>query len=262
MRSIFFTLVSALLAVVPASGQDQSVERSSLFALENGDQIEDAGVIRVAGGRFARTESFEVVRRADGGRTITSVITGADGSYRVEGKWVYDANDTARSAEGRAVYDGTPATIMITSQPPVAVVSVSSGAVARTIPAPCDPDCLIDMAPSTLPMFTMTRLFDPAGPDTQTFRWIGQGLTVDQVLLEGAADLELVDTGKVEGMTVSQYKFVERLTDAESGAQRSFAFNLWVDDGQRPIAFGTAGGTLGVRDGYESVPAALPGQFD
>ena len=241
--------------------QDSPVERSSLFALADGDRIEDSGVLAVASGRFARAEAFEVVRHADGGRTLTSIITGADGSYRVEGRWSYDSDEHAISADGKASYSGAPESINIVAMPPTAVITVSSGAVERKVPAPCDPDCLIDMAPSALPMFTMTRRYDNAQGGDQAFRWIGQGLVFDQVLLEGIAKIRLLDRQTVGGVDVSQFVFVETLTNAETGDVTSFAFNLWVDADHRPLAFGMTSGTLGVRKGYEAIPAAMPAQF-
>ena len=261
----FKTLAAVSIAIACFSqsvvAQDTSVERSSFFTLNEGDRIEDSGVIAVASGRFARTEAFEVVRHADGGRTLTSIITGADGSYRVEGRWSYDADEHAISADGKASYSGAPATINIVATPPTASIAVSAGAVERKIPAPCDPDCLIDMAPSALPMFTMTRRYDQAQGGAQSFRWIGQGLVFDQVLLEGIAEIRLLDRQTVGDVDVSHFIFVETLTDAKTGDVTSFAFNLWVDADHRPLAFGMTSGTLGVREGYEAVPAAMPAQF-
>ena len=137
-----------------------------------------------------------------------------------------------------------------------------AGQVERTLPAACDFDCLIDMGPSVLPMFTMTRRYDSARGGAQTFHWIGQALTSDQVLLEGTAEIRFLGKGKAGEIEVLQYVFVESLTNAVSGEVTSFAFNLWVDADHRPMAFGTVGGTLGVRDGYAEIPVALPAVFD
>ncbi len=260
ITSAIISIVSGFSAV-SGIAQEPSVERSSFFTLNEGDRIEDSGVIAVESGRFARSEAFEVVRHAEGGRTITSIITGADGSYRVEGRWSYDATEHAIGADGKASYNGVPASINIVATPPTAAITVRAGAVERTIPAPCDPDCLIDMAPSALPMFTMTRRYDASVGGEQTFRWIGQGLAADQVLLEGVAKIRLLDRQTVGDVDVSHFIFVETLTDAKTGAVTSFAFNLWVDADHRPLAFGMTSGTLGVRKGFEAVPAAMPAQF-
>lgn len=259
---IRYVALASLFTFISMSGNAQDMERSSFFQLDEGDQIEDAGVLRVMSGRFARSEAFEVVRRADGGRIVTSVITAGDGSYRVEGRWEYDSAEQAVRADGKGTYLGIPATVEISATPPMAKVTVQSGDVTRTLPANCDPDCLLDMAPSAVAMFSMTRQHKMPVGDVQTYRWRGQGLITDQVLLEGHADMRLLGTETVAGTNVSQYHFVEHLTDAQSGEQRSFAFNLWVDDDHRPLAFGMTSGTLGVRDGYESVPVNMPPAFD
>lgn len=256
------TVVAGFLVLVPTLALSQDVERSSFFALEAGDRIEDAGVLTVQSGRFARSEAFEVVRRADGGRAVTSVITAGDGSYKVEGRWVYDADEVAVQADGIGTYGGVPATIALAAMPPAAKISVQSGDVTRSLPASCDPDCLLDMAPSAVAMFSMTRQHTKPVGEIQTYRWLGQGLIMDQVLLEGTADMRLLKTQAVGQTQVSQYHFVEHLTDAQTGEKRSFGFNLWVDAEHRPLAFGMVSGTLGVRTGYESIPVEMPAVFD
>ncbi|MBT4739684.1 MAG: hypothetical protein HOH20_04965 [Rhodospirillaceae bacterium] len=263
----FPTLVRSfgLLIVVLAQAavaQDTTPARSSFFAMETGAHIEDAGVLTVARGPFARTEAFEVVRRADGGRTVTSVITGAGESYRAEGRWDYDANELATFGAAKTSYDGMPTDIEIVASPPGATITVSADGVRRSVPAPCDPDCLIDMSPSALPMFTMTRTHSGEVGDSQRFRWIAQALTLDQTLLKGHADIRLLKTQSIDGLDVSQFIFVETITRPDTGEVTSFAFNLWVDDAHRPLAFDTVGGTLGTRAGFESITADMPPIFD
>jgi kynurenine 3-monooxygenase len=150
-------------------------ERSRLFTCADGDHIEDAGVMVVTGGPFSRTESFESVRRVDGGRTVTSVIVGASGSYRVEGCWTYRANDTAAAAQGLADYGGVPTRVDIRVADAVATIRVHADNTEHQLAAPCRA-CLIDLSPSALPMFTMVRLYDPAQGAVQSFDWIGRGL--------------------------------------------------------------------------------------
>jgi hypothetical protein len=251
-----------LSSVQVVAAQGAGVVRSSLFAIEANDRIEDAGVLTVADGPFARTEAFEVVRRADGGRVVTSVITGSKDSYRSEGRWEFDANEQATSAVGKTSYNGEPVDIGIVSAPPSATVTISVGDVRRFVSAPCDPDCLIDMAPSALPMFTMTRQYSRQAGGNQRFRWIAQGLTQDQTLLKGHADIRLVRTEPFNGKEVSQYLFVETITKPDTGDIVSFAFNLWVDGEHRPLAFDTVGSTLGTRDGYEAITMEMPAIFD
>jgi len=54
---------------------------SALFEFGPGDRLEDAGRMVLSGGRFRRTEHFEVVRRAEDGWTLTSVTVGECDSY-------------------------------------------------------------------------------------------------------------------------------------------------------------------------------------
>lgn len=246
----------------PAAG----IERSRLFAFADGDQLEDAGVIAVKGGRFARTEAFEVVRRADGGRTLTSTTTAADGSYRVEGRWTFGADESAQAAHGLASYGGTPAQVDITVVPPAATIAVAMNGAERQVTAPCDP-CLIDMSPSALPMFTMTRRYDQARGGVQTFDWIGRGLIKDIALTEGHADLRKVRTAQVPGadgapVTVNQYHFVETLKDPIAGHAMQLAFNLYVDGADRPLGFAMLKGTTGLRTGYEDLTVRMPPIFE
>lgn len=256
------SVLAGFFVLAPTLALSQGVERSSFFALEAGDRIEDAVVLSVQSGRFARSEAFEVVRLADGGRVVTSVITAGDNSYRVEGRWEYDANEQAVRADGKATYGDMPASIALEARAPTATIAVESGDVTRSLPASCNPDCLLDMAPSAVAMFSMTRQHNKPLGEIQTYRWLGQGLIMDQVLLEGKADMRLLATKAVAGVDVSHYHFTEYLTDAQTGEKRSFAFNLWVDAEHRPLAFGMTSGTLGVRDGYDSVPVEMPPVFE
>ncbi len=80
------------------SAAEGRVERASLFEMAAGDRLEDAGVLVVRSTRMGRTESFEVLRRPDGSRLVTSVTRGADDAYRVEGRWSYGPTGIATGA--------------------------------------------------------------------------------------------------------------------------------------------------------------------
>ena len=250
----------------PAPG----VERSRLFRFSDGDRLEDAGLILVDGGAFSRSESFESVRRADGGRTLSSVIVAADGSYRVEGRWTYDADETAQAAQGLADYGGVPATVTIRVADAVATITVSGDAVAeRQVTAPC-PSCLIDMSPSALPMFTMTRRYDAVQGGVQSFDWIGRGLTHDVELTEVRAELRKLRGGELSGpdgamVAVAQYHFVETFKDPGTGRSIQIPFNLYVDGAQRPLGFACrAMGTtaIGIRSGFADLAQRMPPVFE
>ncbi|NKB44097.1 MAG: hypothetical protein GKS03_07420 [Alphaproteobacteria bacterium] len=270
MRSL--TLISTtaffgLCLIASASAQNGPVPRSSLFVLEAGDRVEDAGVFTVAIGPSARTEAFEVVRRADGGRIVTSITTrSAEGASRVpgEGRWTYDANEHPVKAEGKTRYNGTSTDIEIIAALPIASITVRSGAVKRTIPAPCDPDCLIDFSPSALPMFTMTRLYDYDRGGIQSFTMVGQGLFSDSPLLGSRLQIEALGRQTIKApegadLEVSQFVVAPSLA---ARPVRGFAFNLWVDEAHRPLAFDMPGETRGIRSGFDFVVTEMPPVFD
>ena len=241
--------------------QDTGIERSSLFAMKMGDVMEDSGLLTVHSGNFARTEAFEVVRHADGGRTLTSVITGTATPYRVEGRWSYNSNERPVSVSGKGNYDGVPADISILATPPEAAITVSYGDVNRTVPVPCNSACLIDMGPGAIAMFTMTRRASEKVGEVTRLYWIGQALTSDMVLTEGHADIHKLVTGTSSDTDVIQYAFVETLPNPETGEFYSMDFNLYVDDTHRPLAFATRGGTTGTRTGYENLITDMPPVF-
>ncbi len=242
----------------PAAG----IERSSLFSFAAGDRLEDAGRMVVAGGRFARTEDFEVVRRADGGRTVTSVIVADGNAYRVEDRWHSDAAGQSGAATGIGSYAGTPARIEISGGGPGARISVRSGDREQTRVAPCPEGCFVDMTPSTLPMFSMTRRYglDAAGP--RTYRWIGQSLLADETLLDGTTEIRKLRAGDFAAaggtVRVHQYAFVETLRNEATGKTFQVAFNLYVDGEHRPLAFAIGSATVGERVGYAGLTKALP----
>lgn len=255
-------------AVGPAWGEDAppaAVMRSSLFEFAPGDRMEDSGVMVVTGGRFDRTEAFEVVRTAEGGRRLSSVTVGAGDAYRVEGRWDYADDDRALGATGRGLYGGQAVTVVMRREAgDRASITLRGSGEPVVHTAPCTA-CLMDMSPSALPMFTMTRLYDAERGGAQVFRWIGRSLILDQVLLDGQS--EITRLGEFEfahdGTTtpVTQYVFVENLRDEASGQYFKVAFNLYVDAQQRPLAFATAGSTVGERAGYEGLTTALPKQI-
>jgi len=100
--SLMFLLLTPM--AVMAAGSDSSVasvpapaagvERAGLFRFSSGDRIEDSGVMIVRSSRMAPTESFEVVRNASGGRSLTSVSSVAD---------VHDDPPLGRYARRRAI---------------------------------------------------------------------------------------------------------------------------------------------------------------
>lgn len=257
---LFFAVWVGMFSL--AHARDSHVERSSLFSLSPTDVIEDAGVITITSGRSVRTEFFETVKHRDGGRTTTSIIKGPGGTYRVEGRWVYDAAGSTLSANGLGAYHDLPAKVDITASRPSATITVNVNGQARAITAPCGADCLIDLSPSVMAMFNVTRQFDAGATDQKNFQWIGQALHRDQTLTAGGgSDVRLHATHVHGDINVMQFLFFETLPGDQHAAPTEAAFNLYVDGDHRPLAFATSRGTQAVRSGYESVMQQFPPVF-
>ena len=253
---------TACHAQVPEPGS--GIQRSDLFEFAAGDRIEDSGRLLVTGGRLDRVEDFEVVRRADGGRSISTIVAAAGDSYRVQARLTFSADEYALTAVGEGSYEGQPAMVNIQRDGNSAEL-VLAGARYEARNAPCRSDCLIDMSPSALPMFTMTRRYDETAGGAQTFRWVGRSLIVDQILLDGSVEIsklgDFVFRHGDRETAVQQYAFVENLRDEASGRFFRVAFNLYTTADDRPLAFATGGTTVGERLGYEGITQALPPQI-
>jgi len=231
--------------------------------MDGAEPVADAGVFKVASPRMARTERFELRRASDGSWVLSSTTVGDGDRYRVSGEWRYSAAWVATEARGQGQLDGRPFEVRIARGDEGARIEVSGPDGERDYAAACATDCLLDLAPSALPMFTMTRRYDTSRGGVQVFRWVGHSLTDGQVLLDGVARIERVHVASfrtADGRTtdVQQFAFVETLRDAASGRSFDVAFNLYVDAAQRPLAFAIGAGTRGERVGYEGLVTALP----
>jgi hypothetical protein len=238
--------------------------RSELFDFEPGDKIVDSGVMEVTGGNFNRNEDFELVQHADGSRVLTSVITGADDIYQVQGFWDFSADGRSRAAGGIGIYDGQPVNVEIIRVDGMATLRVS-GAAKALHRAWCNDACLIDMSPSGVAMFMMIRRYDEARGGPQTFQWVGRSLIVDQVLLDGSAELrklgDFIFEQAERRVPVKHFVFVETLKDESTGKVFQAAFNLYTTSDHRPLAFATRGGTVGERRGYAGITRSIPPVF-
>jgi hypothetical protein len=251
--------VAALIVAAPGL----AIEASTMFAPYSGVEVIDHGTLVISGGSSARNESFEILRRPDGGRTIVSVTTAADGSYRVQGRWDYDADERALSAHGLGLHSGQEVAIDIAAAPPAATMRLAAAdGSLRTFHAPCDPPCLIDMTPSALPMFTMTRLYDFEAGGVQQFRWIGYALNQDQRLIDGTVRFRFVKEFEVErpgeeAMNVRHFIWDETLVEETTGKTFEVHFNAWTDTDHRPLKFQVGKWTAGIRDGYQAISDQL-----
>ncbi len=261
LSAIGVSTALAFLATGTAAYAEQ--ERSALFKLNKDDVLEDSGVITVFSKSSTRIEAFETVRHRDGGWTTTSVITDLDRPYRVEGRWSYDSEGRSTEAHGLGAYDGTPARVAITVVRPTATVQVDVGDETRVVTASCGRTCFVDLSPSVMAMFSITRQFEANSTEAQSFQWIGQALHVDRTLLEGgSSDVNLHSIHQLDKLEVLQFVFRETLPGDEDAGAMQASFNLYVDSDHRPLAFVIRGGTRGVRAGYDFILEMFPPFFD
>lgn len=255
-----WVFLGGILAIGPAVSAE--VERSVLFELVDGDVLEDSGVITVSSKASTRTEVFETVRHGDGGWTTTSIITDLNRPYRVEGRWSYDSNGRSIKAKGVGAYEGVPIKVAIDVQRPAATIHIEVGDETRTVPAQCGPTCFVDLSPSVMAMFSITRQFEITTQETRTYQWIGQALHADFTLLEGGgSDVSLHAVQQLADLEVLQFIFLETLPGDGASQPIRAAFNLYVDSNYRPLAFVSSGGTVGYRVGYDFVTEAIPPIF-
>jgi PAS domain-containing protein len=246
---------------------------SSLVLAGVGDTtLLDSGtfVVRDAG-PFSRSESFEVLRRGAAGYTIVNTITSATGRYRVQARFDFDAGWRAVSAQGVGLYDGRAVEITLLPTRPIATIRVAplqdAAPAAQQLGARCDPDCLLDMSPSILPMFVMTRHYDFSRGGVQDFRWVGQDLDQRRTANGNIAALSYAgerELQRADGRTlrVRHFTFVESIPLPQGGEFR-MNFDLWTDTDHAPIAFrarspnGRPEGIVGVRSSHEDLRPAL-----
>lgn len=238
-----------------------------------GVKLLDAGSFVVAGlPPFAREETFEFLQRPDGGVTLLSATTMANGAMRVRARYDYDAAWNAVAAEGQGIYEDEPVRITLRARPGSVKVRVRGDETTIDKEIPCPDGCLMDMAPSGTPMFVMTRQYDRAKGGMQAFQWAAQGLA--QALTspnDQRAALRLrreVPLKRANGSTITirDYEMIERIPTPDGGVY-VMEFDLWTDAADRPMGFriNTAGGKpstsgiLGFRKGYEDVRDQLAG---
>jgi hypothetical protein len=254
----------ALLLAGTASADDVTLSGVT------GVTLLDAGRFSVSGAAStARDETFEFLRRADGGYTLLSATTMRDGAYRVQARYDYDAAWNAVAAVGQGRYGDEPVHVELKTAPGAVAIRVRGPktAIDRTIPCPAG--CFTDLAPSGSPMFVMTRHYDRAKRGEQSFQWAAQDLARPQTSPEDQrASIELLreTTLKRAGgatLVVREYRQIERIPTP--AGPFVMTFGLWTDDSERPLAYriDTVQGKppkvpiVAIREGYEEVRAIL-----
>ena len=266
---------AALAATGPAPVTAPAVAAdSTIYAGVSGVVVVDNGTFVVRGaGPFDRQESFEVLRRPDGGFTLLNTITAASGTYRSQGRFDFDAGWNAQSAHGIGVYAGKPVTMALVRNGKQVEVTIaapagaSAGIRGRSATAVCDPSCFIDLSPSIMPMFVMTRHYDFARGGEQTFRWAGQDLDQDRTLSGGSVSIRFDAESRVQragggSLQIRHFTFVESIPLPNGGVFR-MNFDLWTDLDHAPLAFrarspgGAPAGIFGLRKSHEDLRVAL-----
>jgi hypothetical protein len=238
-----------------------------------GVKLLDAGSFVVAGlPPFAREETFEFLQRPDGGVTLLSATTMADGAVRVQARYDYDTRWRAVAAVGQGLYKDEPVRVSMAAQPGAVTIRVrgDTTTIDRTIP--CPDGCFMDMAPSGSPMFVMTRRYDRTRGGPQSFQWAAQDLPQPVTSPDNQrAALRLrreVPVARADGstLTIRDYEMIERIPTPDGGVF-VMEFDLWTDAADRPMGYriNTVGGKpatsgiLGFRKGYEDVRDRLVG---
>jgi hypothetical protein len=266
MSSMGYLAAAALTAGMiagPAAAADDGLTLAGV----KGVTVLDSGTFVVAGlPPFARTETFEFLRRPDGGVTLLSATTMTDGALRVQARYDYDAAWKAVAATGRGRYEDDP--VRVDMQAKTGAVSIRVRGEKTSIDAeiPCREGCFMDMAPSGAPMFVMTRHYDLAKGGVQAFQWAAQDLPRPVTSPDNQrAALRLrreVPVKRADGsvVTIRDYEMIERIPTPDGGVF-VMEFDLWTDDADRPMGYrinSTGGkpstsGVFGFRQGYEDV---------
>jgi hypothetical protein len=268
-------IVLLALASAAHASAAPAAPASPVYAGVSGATLLDSGTMRVeAAGPFGRVESFEYLTRPDGGHVLLNSITALGGGYRLQGRFDLDKSWRSQSAQGIGLYQGTPVSVALSANGPKVDIRVRPHGAGQGGPridatAACDPDCFIDMAPSILPMFVMTRHYDFARGGPQTFRWAGQDLQQPRTLGGGIAALSLkaeTQAARAGGgrLAVRHFTFVETMPlPGPKPGSFSLNFDLWTDTDHRPLGYrvflpnGDPAGLIGWRTGYEDIRAAL-----
>lgn len=178
----------------------------------------DEGCLQIRGGSamFDRDERFRIEALDDGYR-IESEIAALDGSFRFQCVFDYDRAWLPRGARATGSGPGGALEVSLVPREGVALLEVRAGDAApasRVLALPSG--CLVDLEPSALPMWAMTRRYDRARDGIQHFQWVGRSLTRGLVLEGGRTALAL---RPAEG-DGEHFEFTEELPGPDGQAYR------------------------------------------
>lgn len=261
------------LAISLSTSAAHAQPASSTLSGVKGPIVIDSGVMVVESTPdFAREESFEYLRRADRGITLLNSVNMTDGRYRVRARFDFDANWNSITASGVGLYGAEPVESRMVRAGKAVDIQVRGVGVNINEKAVCDPNCFINMSPTSLPMFVMTRHYDFEKGGPQVFRWTGQDLDRVRTLSGGTAELTFqgertFDRAVLPGkprrtVNVRHFTFVESLP-LPDGGRFKLDFDLWTDTEHRPLGFrvktpgSTGSGTVGFRKAWADVRGQL-----
>jgi hypothetical protein len=231
-------LAATLLAAAPQLPAQDGVTFSGVKNV----RLIDAGIFVVSGPpSAARTEAFEFLQRPDGGFTLVSATTMADGSVRVQARYDYDSGWKAVAAVGQGIYGDDPVRVDLQNVAGGVAIRVRGEKTTLDKTVPCPQGCFMDMAPSGSPMFVMTRHYDRAKGGEQSFQWAAQDLPRALTSPDNQqASINLrreVPAKRADGSTllIREYQQIERIPTP--GGLFIMEFDIWTDAAERPMGY-------------------------
>jgi hypothetical protein len=264
--------VIAALAIQCATAPAWGADGLTLSGIRDVELL-DSGSFVVSGlPPFAREETFEFLRRPDGGFTLLSATTMTSGTYRVQARYDYDSDWNAVKAVGQGIYENEPVRVDMQAKSGEVEIRVRGEQTSIDAAIPCPSGCFMDMAPSGSPMFVMTRHYDHSRGGPQSFQWAAQDLPRPftspanqraELRLRRAIPVERADGSTI---TIRDYEMIERIPTPDGGVY-VLEFDLWTDDVDRPMGYRinraggkpSTSGIVGFRKGYEDVRDQITG---
>jgi hypothetical protein len=263
-------LGNAVVLASLALGGIVSADELTLAGIRDVELL-DAGIFEVAGTpEHARVETFEFLRRPDGGITLLSATTMANGATRVQARYDYDADWNAQRAVGHGIYEDEPVRVRLEARESSVAISARGEETDISASVPCPDGCFMDMAPSGSPMFVMAQRYDYAEGGSQSFRWAAQSLRDTFTSPENQrAALRLrgeIPVERADGSTlvIRDWEMIERIP-TPGGGLFVMEFDLWTDDEGWPMGYRinrtggkpSTAGIVAFRQGYEDVRDAV-----
>ena len=191
------------------------------------DATLDEGVFEIRGGGAIhdRDEAFRLTRTEAGSYLLETTITPLDRRYRCQTCFTYDQQWRPVGARAVSLLGEAEHSVEITPLADRAYITLRrAGEADQVREVSFTPAMMIDLEPSALPMWVMTRRYERAAGGVQTFSWIGRSLIRDLVLEGGRTPLEFHGNGPAG----DRFTFSERYP-LPNGAEFTVSFELMLD---------------------------------